>query len=789
MENALLSSNLYSHPDKLLETHLINVANFAKENLNQAPIARLLGLDKQILYDVLNIASLCHDIGKSTDYFQHYLFAGEKEKQSLKNKPETHHSLLSAIVAFYETEAYVETKGIQNSNIILPFIAYLTVKRHHGDFDDAKYEMVLEENDISVLKNQIEHINETALYNLNNHLRIEGLLVDISKEQLFKWISNFQKDVRPIKREIRNLKDEKNFEIYLTINIMFSCLIDADKSDVGVGKLLSRSHLYLDQNIVQGYKESKQYPTSPLNNLRESAYQDVLNEPIDLKNHIYSINLPTGIGKTLISLAFSFKLRRNIYTQKGHMPRIVYSLPFLSIIDQNYDEIKKVFENAGIKIDSSILLKHHHLSEIYYKKDSKEFETDEAKILIEGWNSEFIVTTFMQLFYSLITNKNSNLRKLHRLSGSIIILDEIQSIPFEYWPLLNNLLKELTSSFDVYIIFVTATEPLIFNKTEIFSLTKPEQYFKELSRTILYANIDNDLTISEFFNCCKLDGSKSYLFIFNTIASAKDFYSLLKEQLPSEAIIFLSSHITPSERLERINNIKQKKSRLAVTTQLVEAGVDIDFDVVYRDMAPLDSIIQSAGRCNRNWTSQGEVHIVSLKDEKRRYASYIYDPVLLDTTKEILKERLTIQEYDLYSIVNGYYKKLQSRKASDQSKYLIEALYSLKYDSSDETIGISDFKLIKEDYPKVDVFIEINEKAMDLWNTYQKLKEINNIYERRNEFSKIKADFYKYVISVPERIENIPPEVSGIRYVNKASLSDYYDQETGFKVKREVAIW
>ncbi|NCQ53419.1 MAG: CRISPR-associated helicase/endonuclease Cas3, partial [Caldiserica bacterium] len=281
----------------------------------------------------------------------------------------------------------------------------------------------------------------------------------------------------------------------------------------------------------------------------------------------------------------------------------------------------------------------------------------------------------------------------------------------------------------------------------------------------------------------------SYLFIFNTIASAKDFYSLLKEQLPSEAIIFLSSHITPSERLERINNIKQKKSRLAVTTQLVEAGVDIDFDVVYRDMAPLDSIIQSAGRCNRNWTSQGEVHIVSLKDEKRRYASYIYDPVLLDTTKEILKERPTIQEYDLYSIVNGYYKKLQSRKASDQSKYLIEALYSLKYDSSDETIGISDFKLIKEDYPKVDVFIEINEKAMDLWNTYQKLKEINNIYERRNEFSKIKADFYKYVISVPERIENIPPEVSGIRYVNKASLSDYYDQETGFKVKREVAIW
>jgi CRISPR-associated endonuclease/helicase Cas3 len=217
MENALLSSNLYSHPDKLLETHLINVANFAKDNLNQAPINKLLGLDKQILYDVLNIASLCHDIGKSTDYFQYYLFANEKEKQTLKNKPETHHSLLSAIVTFYETEAYMNTKGTQSSNFILPFIAYLTVKRHHGDFDDAKYEMVLEENDILVLKNQIEHTNETALYNLNNHLRVKGLLVDISKEQLFKWVSNFQKDAGPIKREIRKLKDEKNFEILTKI--------------------------------------------------------------------------------------------------------------------------------------------------------------------------------------------------------------------------------------------------------------------------------------------------------------------------------------------------------------------------------------------------------------------------------------------------------------------------------------------------------------------------------------------------------------------------------------------
>jgi len=143
----------------------------------------------------------------------------------------------------------------------------------------------------------------------------------------------------------------------------------------------------------------------------------------------------------------------------------------------------------------------------------------------------------------------------------------------------------------------------------------------------------------------------------------------------------------------------------------------------------------------------------------------------------------------LYLIVDEYYRKLQSRKSSDQSNYLIEALYGLKYSSSDGTVGISDFKLIKEDYPKVDVFIELDEKAMNLWKIYESIREIHNVFEAYNEFTKIKADFYKYVISIPINTDNMPPEVSGIRYVGKASLPDYYDTETGFKLNKEFAIW
>lgn len=785
-------SKLYSHPDKALERHLINSAKIALENLKEGHVRAFDTYDKAILEKVILTSCLCHDIGKSTKYFQQYLFASEDEKNKLKNMDETRHGLLSAISCFYAVEKQLEDEQISgDQRAFLSFIAFLIVRRHHGNLGDVVDETVISKKNEEILSNQIKSIDTEKLSILNEHLQRNGLKQDISKDLLTKWTSIIKKDLRKIKRKLRHLDKQKNLNFYLMTNYLFSLLIDADKSEVVVGENIERRKISLDSLVVDNYKTSLEFKRSKMNFLREQAYQEVLKNEVNLNDRVFSINLPTGLGKTFTSFSFALNLREKIRKEKNFTPRIIYSLPFLSIIEQNAEKIEEILEYNGVKVDTSILLKHHHLSEVYYKKDDDEFEQDQAKILIEGWNSEIVITTFVQLFHTLISNKNKSLRKFHRLSGSIIILDEVQSIPFKYWLLVKGIFEKATQELDCYIVFVTATEPLIFERNEVLPLIDRTSYFAAMDRVTIKPQLEKDMTIDEFVDSVNIEEDKSYLFIFNTIKSVKAFYNQLKKKVNDE-VAFLSTHVTPFERLERINKMRKGKIRFAVATQLVEAGVDIDFDVVYRDIAPLDSINQAAGRCNRNWDgegSKGEVIVISLKDEKRLYSDYIYDRVLIDITRNILNQKQEIPEKDFLDIVEIYYREVKDKKSSDTSRELIQAVYKMKYDSVDETTCIRDFRLISQDYPKLDVFIEINDDAKIVWGKYVKIKEIKNLFKRRLAFSEIKADFYNFTVSIPATVDNLPPEVAGFRYVNNNSLDEYYDETTGFKCEGVTAIW
>lgn len=567
-------------------------------------------------------------------------------------------------------------------------------------------------------------------------------------------------------------------------------LVDADKTSIVIKKkeqVLNRRIDFLSNRLVDNYKGSIDYPKNRINKLREMAYQEVLNTDVLLTRRILSLNLPTGMGKTMLSLSHALRLRYMLFKQKGKLYRVVYALPFLSIIEQNFSEFEKVLKYNRVKVDSNILLKHHHLSDGYYKQEDQEFEGNEAKILIEGWNSEVIVTTFVQFFHTLISCRNTTSRRFHRLSNAIIILDEVQAIPCKYWLVIGKMLSFLVDKLDSYIIFVTATEPIIFDKSLVFPLLDKRKYYQSLDRVVIEPKLDKSQTVAEFVATLNIVREKSYLFILNTINSAKQLYRLLKQMI-SEDIIFLSSHIIPKQRLERINKMRKKESKVAVTTQLVEAGVDIDFDIVYRDFAPMDSIAQSAGRCNRNWSNRGEVKVVLLKDDSgRSYASYIYDPILLDATKRFLTYE--VPEADLYKVIETYYNELAEIKSSDESVDIINAVTGLKFDSYDSSVSIKDFKLIEEDYKKVDVFIELDENAEVIWKEYIRINCIDNLIERKNAFDLIKNEFYQYVISVHSRTMNIPPLVSGFYYVNRASLDDFYNLETGYILEDILSIW
>lgn len=773
------SSDLYSHPEKLLEDHLTGVAKYSELFLAEKPSEI-----REKLIKVCRIIALTHDIGKATRYFQDYLNADDQVREKLKKGKETWHSLFSSVCAYYLT------KELSLSDELYPVFAFLAIRRHHGNLQDVRDDVLFDDGDADLLHKQLESIKDEGFSVICSRLYDADLPLLLTKQIISQWIDGLPKESRQIKKMVRNINS--GVSNYITLNLIYSILLDADKSEVVVKdkSVFNRKELS-SADWVNSYKNQTIFPESPINILREKAYHETLKHEIDLNKKIYSLNLPTGLGKTLTSFSFALKLKEIIKSKNSVNPRIVYALPFLSIIDQNSEVFEAVIKANNIEPDTSILLKHHHLSEVFYKKEDNEFESDEAKILIEGWNSEIIVTTFFQLFHTLISNKNRSVRKFHRLANAIIILDEVQSIPIKYWLLLRNIFISLSELLNAYMIFVTATEPLIFERGETIGLLDKDYYFNSLDRVSMKPLLHRPMTINDLSVYFDLNEEKTYLFIFNTITSARDFYHLIRGK--GIQIAYLSTHVTPKERLKRIREIKEKKYKVVVTTQLVEAGVDIDFDIVVRDIAPLDSINQASGRCNRNGNNKGKVYIVALKDNKdKKLASYVYnDGILLGITEKILSTRDEIKEGEFLELIDHYYKETKEKKSQDVSRDLLGAITKLRYDTEEETISISDFKLIDEDYPKLDVFIEANEEAGEIWTRYLNLKHIDDLFLRKKIFDSIKADFYQYVISIPLNTKNRPTMVGELGYVKKSVLIDYYNSETGYITRdtRSVIIW
>ncbi|OPY60680.1 MAG: helicase Cas3 [Syntrophorhabdaceae bacterium PtaU1.Bin034] len=777
-----LSSNLYSHPSRALEDHLIGASKLIDIFLAEKPEPI-----RNKLSGISHVAALAHDIGKATTYFQDYLRAAKEGQQQQLRSKKTSHSLFSAICAYN-----VAQTAVDENDFLSPLFVYAVVRRHHGNLIDIMDELsMFQDEDLDLLHTQLDAIEEQSFAILMQKLVAAGLSIFFDKHTIREWIGRFRQELNRLRKHVRRLGPGVTY--YVTLNLLYSLLIDADKSDVVLGDPLAFERERIDgDHWVENYLSSAHLPSSPMNSLRMKAYAEASAHPIDLDQRVYSLNLPTGMGKTLTALSFALRLRATLESMRNS-PRIIYALPFLSIIDQNSKVFENVIKASGFDPNSRVLLKHHHLSEIMYFDGENEYEPDEAKILIEGWNSEIIVTTFAQLFFALISNKNRNLRKFHRLANSIIILDEVQTIPVRYWHLMNVILRDVANTLNSYVLTSTATEPLLFGSEEPTYLVDKRFYFSTLDRITLVPAIASPITVEELAHREKPKKDRTYLYIFNTIGSAREFYDLVISIGLSTT--YLSTHIPPKERLNRIEDIKTGLYKVVVSTQLVEAGVDIDFDVVIRDFAPLDSINQSAGRCNRNGGRRGIVKVVILQDKNgRSFASRVYDGVLLKATEKVLSNRNQISEGEFLGILDEYYSMVSERISQAESKSIVEAVEKLRYDrepGDEEMTSISDFCLISEDYPKVDVFIELDDEAADIWEDFCNLKEIKDRFPRKQKFDSFKADFYKFVISIPTNSPNRPPIVGELGYVSKASLADYYDLERGFILKdeRSAVIW
>ena len=824
-------SKMYSHPDKLLVDHLQKVGNSCRQNL----FLKKLNLDGYIDFDILKdisyLIGVSHDFGKATVYFQEYLKEKNEHKRiELKNKAEVHHSFISALFTYYVIKKYLLAKDLLSEKYYqyLPVISFLVVKRHHGNLDDALNEVILDPKDDKILEKQVNAIDLKIINNIYNNLfskinfkfdynLFRNNILNAKPVYIYNEIDRYEKNyIRDLshqeKKLVSNLDEENSLFYYFITLLLYSLLLDADKTDAA--NLQEIERIKIDKDIVDNYKlhlfRDSNKKKKEINKIRNEIYNETINSLNSLnleKDKILSLNVPTGTGKTLTSLSFALKLKAKIEQEKKYKPRIIYSLPYLSIIDQNFAIFEDVFKYflKGKTPNSNLLLKHHHLSDINYtisNMGGEEFENVSPKdigkdlLLIEGWNSEVIVTTFFQFFYSLISNRNKSIRKFHNIVNSIVILDEIQAIPHCYWLLLNKIIHFLAEKFNIYFVLVTATQPLLFNEKEkeIKPLIKDkEKYFKALNRVDLKYNSES-LCLNDFQEILEEDlcnnPSKDFLIVLNTINSSLEIYNFICNlELEDTEIYYLSTNIIPKERLKRIKKSreKSKKQKIIISTQLIEAGVDLDVDIVYRDFAPLDSINQVAGRCNRNFSqNKGLIKLFILKaeEEKKGYYRYIYDNFIISKTKDVLNKagEKQIEEKDFLSLNNLYFDKVNQGKADDEAKKILEEVKKLNFEE------LRKFKLIKDTYKKVDIFVEVDEKGREIYQKYKGLSLIKDLFKRKNEFLKIKKFFYDYVISIPYRYATdfiVEDKTIGHISLEEIKQNNYYDPETGFKREGE----
>lgn len=806
------SFKLLSHKNKLLKTHLRNVGKLSAHIIKAKQIK-----EKELFSDISFLIGISHDFGKATSAFQRKLTEDYYSKYA-------NHGFISSLFGSFLVKNFLNRKEKYEEFNYLPFIAWLVILRHHGNINNlrgyngelSKLKNALE---VSTLKKQIKMLREN--FEELKQIYRDFLGVDIIEDFFKLEIEPFMQEIFKIGKSICR---EKNIKYYFYILFLYSVLLDADKIDASEINHIPPRIQRIPQDIVDNYKKKmfKAENQSRINQLRENAYNEICSNLNNLNidnNKIFCINLPTGMGKTLSGISFAIKLRKKVKAIKDFVPKIIYSLPFLSIIDQNSEVIQDILQFMGKEIiPSNLFLKHHYLSDIEYIGEERdenynELELRQSLLLTEGWHSEIIITTFVQLFHSLITNNNRLARKFNNISNSIIILDEIQAISYKYWLIINRVLKYLSYHLNCWIILMTATMPLLFDKNEIFNLIESsEMYYGSFDRVefnFQLNKLDLDTFKKKLLKKIFIEKDKNIMVVLNTINSCKKVYQFLKQELCEQKkvktsefidqngiliindleLINLSTHILPSYRLLKINNInKRKRRKIIITTQLIEAGVDISVDIIYRDFAPLDSLIQTAGRCNRNNSPiKGKVYVIYLIDENSRpFCSYIYHSTLLNITKEVIDNfrKKEVEKSFIYKASHNYYSLLRKRGTEDDSIKIIESLKLLNFKDT------TNFQLIEEIGTNISVFVEINEEAKAIREQLERfiLKENIKPSNKSNLLLMFRKELNDNSLSIrcnkkmEEHVKRLPKlgKMENYRYINKKDLNKWYKLDTGF---------
>ena len=620
--------------EQSLEDHSFNVANKARED------AEFIGQG-----DLLFLLGMFHDLGKADEKFQN----------KLTKNPTMHvdHAYAGAKYLYEKIKIRLSAKGVDKATRLQfnEIVAYV-IAAHHGMFDIVDLES--EQHAYNKLRNRIarpksDYHFDSDVTNFANFLETKlehygyqdlGMLIDKSFENYQQALSKL--DCQDSSEEVYYqscfvrlyLSLLKNADILDTINA-YGLLINPLKQEEKIR--LNRSYL---EAIEKKYGEFGS-PTTRLNEIRSQIAERVKSRGESDSTGIYRLDLPTGAGKTNLSMRYAF---HQLVDQDRS--RFFYITPFLSVLEQNAAEIRKVTGDAGVL--------EHHSNVIRQTDDNDEKEMLMSEYLIDSWDSQVILTSMVQFFQTLFKTRSANIRRFSSLIDSVLILDEVQSLPIEVTTLFNLSMNFLNKVMNTTIILCTATQPAYDSTTinhrisyggkdgesaDIIDLTHEEK--EVFSRTELRKFDENNQhsNLSDLVDFV-LENDESILAIFNTKKTVDKFYTLLKE-LTDRPIYQLSTNMCAQHRLDIISEIKQGLEDglplICISTQLIEAGVDVDFNHVIRSYAGIDSIVQASGRCNREGKrDKGQVTLINLTSEEENISPLKEIKAKKDATEYIL---------------------------------------------------------------------------------------------------------------------------------------------------------
>ncbi|HEX9386324.1 MAG TPA: CRISPR-associated helicase Cas3' [Anaerolineales bacterium] len=572
----------------------------------------------------------------------------------------------------------------------------------------------------------------------------------------------------------RSIKtSNQSFSLAFMTRMIFSALVDADFQDtetyVNKGEKPRRGHASIEE-LCETFNAAIQKfdnPQDDINKKRTEILKACV-EKADSGQGFFTLTIPTGGGKTLASMAFALN-----HAVKHGLKRVIYVIPFTSIIEQNAAVFKDYLGEENV-------LEHH--SNFDWKKGNKpdsesaDDETkdalDKLKLASENWDIPIVVTTNVQFFESLFANKSSRCRKLHNLAKSVIIFDEAQMLPREYMQPCMLAIKELVQNYSASVVFCTATQPSLDRFLENVTFTElasnPQALF-DFYKRVQIRNIGKTPD-AELIK--KIQAYPQGLCIVNTRKHAKGLF----DQLKDEGRYHLSTLMCPTHRKEVLSEVRERLKSgqpcRVISTQVMEAGIDVDFPVGFRALAGLDSIIQAAGRVNR---------------EMKQDVSdiYVFDPVtpFIKKTPAFIEQGARVAE----SILRDF-------KDQPDSKQAIEGYFSFLYNLQDKNAfdvkrilacfnnGLEfDFKKASENFRLIDnntvaVVIPYNEEVKKLLEQaryhpfpYKFARELQmytvNIYE--NEFVKLQS---KGVIETYNETYEV---------LTESSMKQFYDENTG----------